>query len=286
VRLAVTGATGFVGRYLVPAALAAGHEVVALVRPGRRVAPAPGLTLREGDLASARALADLVKDAEVVVHLAALGVQGRDRDPAAMEAANVAGALRVVEAMAAARVERLVAAGSVLELAPEDPYGASKTESRRRLAEATARLGLRGWYLRLASLYGPGDDAQKLLPAAAAAARAGQPFEMTPGGQVREWLHVDDAVAALLRACQVPAPAPLTELDVGTGEGVALVDLVRQVYRLAGRDDALVRAGARPYRAGEVMRLVMDPAAARAALGWAPRVALEDGLRALVVGQG
>jgi UDP-glucose 4-epimerase len=84
----------------------------------------------------------------------------------------------------------------------------------------------------------------------------------------------------------VGSPSPLAELDVGTGEGVALVELVRQVYRLAGRDEALVRAGARPYRAGEVMRLVMDPAAARAALGWAPRVALEDGLRALVVGQG
>jgi nucleoside-diphosphate-sugar epimerase len=282
VRLAVTGATGFVGRHLLPAALRAGHEVVALVRPGRTLPPAPGLTVVAGELGNAAVLEPLVRGADAVVHLAALGVQGRDRDPAAMEAANVAGALRLAEAMAAAGVARLVAAGSVLELSPEDPYGASKAESRRRLAEAAARLGLRGWYLRLASLYGPGDDPQKLLPAAVAAARAGQPFEMTPGGQVREWLHVDDAVAALLRACQLAPPSPLAELDVGTGEGVPLADLVRQVYRLAGRDEALVRAGARPYRAGEVMRLVMDPSGAQAAFGWAPKIPLEAGLRALL----
>lgn len=283
-RLAVTGATGFVGRHLVPAALEAGHEVAALVRPGRAVAPARRLSVVEGDLGEPAALGRLVADAEAVVHLAALGVQGRDRDPAAMEAANVAGTLRLAEAMAAAGVRRLVATGSVLELGPGDPYWMSKARSREALAGAAARLGLHGWYLRLASLYGPGDDPQKLLPAAIAAARAGQPFEMTPGGQVREWLHVDDAVAALLSACERPSPAPLAELDVGTGEGVALAELVRQVFRQAGQDEALVRLGARPYREGEVMRLVVDPAGARAALGWAPRVALADGLRRLVAG--
>jgi dTDP-6-deoxy-L-talose 4-dehydrogenase (NAD+) len=281
-RLALTGTTGFLGRSLLPAALRAGHQVTALVRPGRAVPAASGLQLVEGDLSTPGPLRRLVNGAEVVIHLAAVGVQGRDREPAAMEVANVAGAARVCEAMAAAGVVRLVAAGTVLELAPLDPYGASKVAGREALAAAAARLGLGGWYLRLASLYGPDDDAEKLLPSAVAAALAGRNFPMTPGAQLREWLHVEDAVAALLAAAARPPPPGLTALDVGTGQGVALVQLVRQVYRLAGADEGLVQAGARPYRAGEVMRLVGDPAAASAALDWAPKVSLEEGLLRLV----
>ena len=283
-RLALTGTTGFLGRHLLPAALGAGHQLSALVRPGRGVPPGPGLRLVEGDLASPGALRALVEGAEVVLHLAAVGVQGRDRNLRAMEEANVAGTGRLCEAMAAAGVERLVAAGTALELAPGDAYGASKSAGRLALAAAAARLRLRGWYLRFASLYGSDDDAEKLLPAAVASARAGRPFQMTPGKQVREWLHVDDAVAALLAAAGREPPPGLTELDVGTGEGVALVELVHRVYLLAGADPSLVKAGARPYRTGELMRLVMDPAATRAALGWAPQVELEAGLRRLVAG--
>jgi nucleoside-diphosphate-sugar epimerase len=284
-RLAVTGATGFLGRHLVPAALAAGHTVRALVRPGRTVAPAKGLSVVTGDLGSHEPLGELTDGVEQVVHLAALGVQGRDRATTAMAAANVGGAVRLAEAMAASGVTRLVAAGTVLELGGADEYGRSKAEAFRALQGAAARFGLRGWYLRLASVYGPDDDPEKLLPSAVAAARAGRPFEMTPGAQQREWLHVDDAVAALLRACQVEPPAAFADLDVGTGHGIALAGLVREVYRLAGRDVALVQAGARAYRAGEVMRLVTSPARARAALGWAPSVPLTEGLRRLVRGE-
>lgn len=281
-RLAVTGSTGFLGRHFVPAALRAGHEVKALVRPGRRVEPSKGLTLVEGDLGTEAALASLVSGADVVLHLAALGVQSRDRDAALMAEANVRGAVRLAEMMARTGVRRLVVAGTVLEYAPEDPYGASKAAGFRALAEAAARLGLEGWYLRLASLYGPGDDGQKFLPAAIRAARARQPFEMTPGSQEREWLHVDDAVTALLAAADRRAPAPLQAVDVGTGVGLSLLELVRRVFDLAGADPGLVKAGARPYRAGEVMRLVMEPAGASGLLAWTPRVTLEDGLRALV----
>ena len=281
-RVAVTGASGFLGRRFVAAAAAAGHRVAALVRPGRAVEPAPGLEVIEGDLSSFTALRALVQRADVVLHLAAAGVQSRDRAPRTMSLTNVDGPARLAEAMAASKVGRLVATGSVLEYAPGDAYGVSKTEGFHALGAAVARLGLRGWYLRLASLYGPGDDREKLLPSAVEAARSGSAFDMTPGAQVREWLHVEDAVAALLRGCELEPPPGLTELDVGTGVGVALVDLIREVYRLAGRDEALVRAGARPYRPEEVMRLVMDPARARTTLGWSPVVTLSDGLRRLV----
>jgi dTDP-L-rhamnose 4-epimerase len=105
---------------------------------------------------------------------------------------------------------------------------------------------------------------------------------MTAGAQVREWLHLDDAVAALLAAAAGPVRGAEV-VNVGTGEGHALRDVVAQVFAEAGAAPALVRAGERPYRAGEVHRIVMDCTRARTALpGWAPRVPLRGGLGALV----
>lgn len=302
-RLAVTGTTGFLGRHLAAAAVARGHQVRALVRPGR--AAPDGVEPVAGDLADAAALSRLVDGAEAVLHLAALGVQSRDRDWSRLVEVNVAQPLALAEAAARAGVGRLVVAGTVLEYrghgrlpdapAPlpalcgedspaeaSDPYGATKAAGGLLLRARAAELGLPWWYLRLASLYGPGDDAQKLLPGALQAARAHRPFEMSGGEQVREWLHVDDAVATLLAAAAAP-PQGGELVNVGTGEGVALREVVRRAFELAGADPDLVRLGARPYRRGEVHRLVMTAERARARFPGRPApVALDEGLAALV----
>jgi nucleoside-diphosphate-sugar epimerase len=304
-RLAVTGTTGFLGRHLTEAAVRRGHAVRALVRAGR---PIPhGAEPVAGELSDRAALHRLVAGAEVVLHLAALGVQSRDRDWERMVSVNVKQPLALAEEAARAGARSLVAAGTVLEYrghgrlpdAPAplpalcaedsstdagDPYGATKAAGGLVLRARARDLGLPCWYLRLASMYGPGDDEQKFLPAAVAAARGRRPFDMTPGEQVREWLHVDDAVEALLAAADAPAPAPETgaTVNVGTGEGLALRDVVRRAFERCGADPALVRPGARPYRTGEVHRLVMTTERARAMLpGWSARVGLDEGLAAL-----
>lgn len=303
-RLAVTGSTGFMGRHLVAAALSRGHEVRALVRPGREVPT--GAQPVAGDLADPAALARLVDGAEVLLHLAALGVQSRDRDWGRLVEVNVARPLALVDAAARAGVGLVVAAGTVLEYRghgrlpeapaplpavcgedapadPLDPYGATKAAGGALLRARAVEAGLPCWYLRLASMYGPGDDAQKLLPSALAAARAGRPFELSGGEQVREWLHVDDAVEALLAAAAAPPRAGAEVVNVGTGQGLTLREVAGRVFELAGADPALLRLGARPYRRGEVHRLVMTTERARAR--WPGRPAprpFEDGLAALV----
>jgi UDP-glucose 4-epimerase len=112
---------------------------------------------------------------------------------------------------------------------------------------------------------------------------AKEPFEMTEGAQVREWLHADDAVRAVLAAAATDPPQPALTVNVGTAEGIALRDVVRLVFEIAGADPSLVRAGALPYRAGDVHRLVMDTSRARAALrGFRAATPLARGLEALV----
>ena len=303
-RLAVTGATGFLGRRVLSLALGAGHAVRALVRPGRApLAPHPSLALVPGDLEDANALAALTAGADAVLHLAALGVHSRDRDWARMARVNVLAPVALVEASVRGGVRRLVAVGTCLEYAghgrlpdapapPDAPslkedaplesadgYGATKAAGGIVLRALARDRGLPCWYLRIASLVGEGDDEGKLLPAALLAATSGRPYETTGGEQVREWLHVDDAADAVLRAAErAPPGGDPTVVNVGTGEGVALHELVVQAFRAAGASADLVRAGAKPYRRGEVHRLVMDPSRANELLGFTPRRTLAEGL--------
>lgn len=303
--IALTGTTGFLGRRFAATALAGGHAVRGLVSSRAGGLP-EGVEAIRGALEDASSTRALVQGAEVLVHLAAAGVQSRDRAVERMARVNVIAPLALLSEAKAAGVRRVVAAGTCLEYTghgrlpdapvasappldeasptePADPYGATKAAGGLLLRTHARALGLPAWYLRLASLYGPGDDPAKLLPAAVRAAVARGPFEMTGGAQAREWLHVEDATRALLAAAAGDPPEPAALVNVGTGAGVALADLVRLVFEAAGADPALVRAGARPYRAGEVHHLVMDCARARSALpGWRAGTELRCGLEELV----
>ncbi len=90
-RILVTGATGYVGRRLVTAALDSGLEVVAAVRDPRRIAPAPGLTAAAYDLCSAGGLDETLAGIDTVVHLAVI----LDPDPGAGEDPNTRGSQRL-----------------------------------------------------------------------------------------------------------------------------------------------------------------------------------------------
>jgi len=304
VRVAITGATGFLGRHLVPAALRAGHEVTVLVRPG--AARPVGVQSVAGHLGDSTALHRLVDGVEAVIHLAAVGVQARSRQWDAMIATNVVDPQRLLVAAHAAGVERMVALGTCLEyqghgklpgapaagaprchegdeLEAVEPYGASKAAGGLLLRSRARTAGLPCWYLRLAAVYGPDDDSEKVLPAAAAAARENRPMDLSGGEQVREWIFVDDAVAAVLVAATTPPPDGVDAINVGTGEAHRLVDVAYRIFDLAGADRALLRRGALPYRAGEAHHLVMTHELARRALGgWEPKVGLDDGLQRLL----
>lgn len=303
--VALTGTTGFLGRQFASAGRAAGHAIRGLVVPGGPPAR-QGMESVTGDLADAKALKKLLAGADVLVHLAALGLAPQDRTWDRMALVNVVQPLALLEAAAEAKVRHVVLAGSSLEYTghgrlpdapaqgeprcdessptdPSEPVGATKAAGGI-LERARARaLGLPAWYLRFSQLYGPGDDPDKILPLAVRAAVARQPFDLSEGEEVREWLHVGDAVRALLAAVAAEPTEPVTIVNVGTGVGVRLVEVVRSAFEVAGANPELVRAGARPYRKNEMHRLVMDVSQAQRWLGgWRPRIDLLHGLEGIV----
>ncbi|MBM3595646.1 MAG: NAD-dependent epimerase/dehydratase family protein, partial [Alphaproteobacteria bacterium] len=126
-RLAITGATGFVGQALLGLALDEGCEVAALAR--RRQERREGVEWVAGDLAAPDALRAMMRDADAVIHVAGV-VNAPDR--AGFEAGNATGTLNVIESAKAAGVSRLVHVSSLSAREPHlSDYGASKARAEK-----------------------------------------------------------------------------------------------------------------------------------------------------------
>jgi nucleoside-diphosphate-sugar epimerase len=250
-RLAITGATGFVGSAVLDAARAEGHEVRALAR---RDQPArEGVTWVRGDLNDTAALAALVQGADAVIHVAGLT---NTPDPAAFEIANVTGTANVLSAMSAAGVKRLVFVSSLSARKPGlSAYGASKAKAEG-LVEAS---GLDWTTVRPPGVYGPRDvDYLEMFRTA----KWG--FVPLPPGGASSIIHADD-LARLLVGLAGPTASLLEdsgsrkatfkqtyEPDDGREGGWSHKDLAAAIGRAVGR--------ARVF-APHLPRIVLDAAA-------------------------
>lgn len=286
--LALTGATGFVGRHTVDRALAAGHSVRALTR---RPQPArDGVTWIQGALDDPAALARLVTGADAVVHIAGV-VSAPDR--AGFAAGNIEGTRAVVAAAMAAGVDRFV---HVSSLAAREPglslYGWSKRE-----AEALVEASPLWWTIvRPSGVYGPGDteflDMFRL-------ARFGLAF--TPPAGRMSLVAVEDLARLLVTLACTTEPRALYEVDDGTTLDHS--GLARAIGRAVGRarmtpialPAPFLRAAARldrrwrgakakltPDRVGYLLHpdWTADPALRPPPELWTPAVAAEAGLAA------
>ena len=257
-KLAITGATGFVGSHLVDVALATGHEVKALTR--RNQPPRDNLDWIAGDLSSRDALEQLVDDVDAVIHVA-----GTISAPTAagFEKGNVRGTLAMLAAATAGGVQRFVHVSSLAAREPKlSLYGASKAK-----AEALVHgSGLDWAIVRPPAVYGPGDKETLEL---FRMAKLGLML-MPPKGHVSV-IHADDLARLLLALAPYPAPSNiLIEPDDGkpggwshrefarslaraVGVRAAVISSPGILLRLAARVDHLVR--------GERAKLTVDRAA-------------------------
>ncbi len=286
-RILITGATGFIGRYLTGRLVEAGAEVWTTGLPDEQ--PPSGTTCHLSlDVRDADAVRAVVAEAapQVVFHLAAVGVTDPGVDPALALAVNGGGTVHLLEALREWDVRRIVLVGTCYEygareaiegLDPFNAYAASKVA-----AWAFGRMywrahGLPVVTVRPFQVYGPGQPMHTLIPAAIRAALTGEDFPMTPGEQERDFVYVEDVVEGMLAAATAP-DIEGQSLDLGTGQAHAVREVVERIWALTGARGRIL-AGALPYRAGEVMHLVADADRTARLTGWRARVGLEEGLR-------
>ena len=288
-RVLVTGATGFIGTRLCARAVQEG----AIVHGLSRRPPAAGggeVHWERGDLTDTAATRDLVERVrpDVVIHLASEVSGSRDLGMVLpMLRANLLAAVNLMVACAEIGCDRVVLAGSMEEpdlgdeaAVAQSPYAAAKWGALTYARHLHALHALPVVHLCVFMVYGPGQlDLHKLVPYVTVSLLRGRSPALTSGARAVDWIHVDDVVAAFLRAAVVPGVAGRS-LDVGSGELVTARDLVLRLSAFAG-GPAEPAFGAIPDRALERTRRA-ETAPARQALGWRAEVPLEAGLEQTV----
>jgi UDP-glucose 4-epimerase len=294
VRALVTGGAGFIGSHLVDALLAQGDEVTIVdhLRPERAAsfdaAAARGARLVRADVTDVAAMLEAFGAArpEVVYHLAAqIDVRRSVADPSTDAHVNVGGTAAVLEAARHAGARRVILASTAgvygdpatlptpetSPVAPLSPYAASKAAAETYMALFARLHGLSTLSLRMANVYGPGQNPHGEAGVVAifcAAAVERRPVTIFgDGAQTRDFVYVRDVVEAFLTAGRGDEQG-IVNLSPGTETSVAA---------LAG--ELGVEAVAGPARLGEIGRSSLDPGQAARRLGWRARTPLSEGLR-------
>ena len=297
-RVLVTGATGFVGRWLVRELEAAGHEAIG--------AP-PSSVLDLTDVPAAVRLVDETQP-DAIAHLAGVAYAPDARaDPDRAMRINAGGTQAVVEAIRASRSPiRLLVTGSsevygrpdvedlpLSESAPlrtDQPYGLSKLAQEAVGVEAATRYGIQVIVTRAFNHTGPGQRPDFVAPALARRvlqARLTGAHEIRVGNiEVRRDLgDVRDVVRAYRLLLEMPLAErdrSVTVLNVATGRAVSIRAVLETLCRLAGVEaEAVVDPSL--VRPDDPLEIVGDASALRALTGWKPEIALEQTLSDLLI---
>ena len=296
-RVLVTGGAGFIGSHFAKRLKAAGDDVRALDKLTYSGNPAnlegTGIELVAADICDAEAVAEAAAGVDAIVNFAAeTHVDRSILGPAEFIQTNVAGVQVLLDQARVAGI-RLVHVstdevyGDVAEgvssveddpLRPSSPYSASKAGGDLQVLAAVRTFGVNASITRGSNTYGPNQYPEKVLPLFVTNALDGQPLPLYGDGrQVRDWLHVDDHCAAIELVLRQGEAGEV--YNVGAGEEHENVELTRLIVEQLGADNALVRHV--EDRAGHDRRYSLDTAKLRA-LGWKPRHAWEEGVRATV----
>ena len=304
-RALVTGASGFIGSTLVDRLLADGHTVIGVddLSTGRLgnldgARAAARFDFVEADIVTAD-LIGLLGDIrpQVVFHLAAqIDVRRSVADPEFDATVNAVGTVRLAEAARRAGVGRIVntsSGGSIygvpsvhptpesVPVDPASPYAASKVAAEVYLNSFRHLYGLDCTHIAPANVYGPRQDPHGeagVVAIFSQALLAGEPTTVFgDGGNTRDYVYVDDVVDAFVRAAGIDGGG--RRFNIGTGVQTSDRELHTVVAAAVGVADEPRFA---PARLGDLRDSCLDSAAARAALGWRPAVALEEGVRRTV----
>ena len=273
-KVLLTGVTGFIGSHVARELLRRGHEVHATVRDGadrRRIADLDALRLHPGGIDTIPVRPD------VAISLAWIATPGKyltapeNRD--CLEATRrLLASLECRAVVAGTCFEFDTSLGRLREDSPTKPttlYAQCKDELRREVERRPDSAWVRFFYQ-----YGPWEDERRLVPTVIRSLLRGQEARVSPGGQGRDFLHVEDVASAVASV----AESGLTGcVNVGAGEAPTVKELVSTIGALTGRPE-LVRYGAVPYYEGEPMLIVADNAKLRSS-GWTRKWSMTEGLR-------
>ncbi|WP_405858370.1 dTDP-glucose 4,6-dehydratase [Streptomyces sp. NBC_00090] len=305
-KILVTGGAGFIGSHYVRTLLDDGYEDWAgchvtvldkLTYAGNRdnlPASHPRMTFVHGDICDTELLRGLLPGHDAVVHFAAESHVDRSLESAEeFVRTNVTGTQRLLDAVLAAKVRRVVHVstdevyGSIDEgswteewpLEPNSPYSASKASSDLLARSYWRTHGLNLSITRCSNNYGPYQHPEKLIPLFVTNLIEGEQVPLYgDGGNIREWLHVDDHCRAIDLVLNRGRAGEI--YNVGGGNEQTNLAITERLLELTGSDWSKVRRVA--DRKAHDLRYSLDETKISEELGYAPRIPFEEGLASTV----
>ena len=299
----VVGGARYIGKQTVRFLLAAGHQVTVYdnLSRGHREAVPDGL-LVEGELTDRSKLVSVFREHQIesVMHFAAFALVNESvNDPSLYYRNNVIAALELLEAMKEAEVKKIVFSSTtatygepeampISEATPQqpiNPYGFTKLVIERALADYATAYGF-GYaalrYFNAAGAHPDGmigedhDPESHLIPVVLQVALGqreqitvfGDDFATPDGTCLRDYIHVDDLASAHLRALEQIEPGKGICVNLGTGRGTSVREIVEACRKVTGHPIPTVMGD---RRAGDPAELVADNRLAKKLLDWTPK---------------
>jgi UDP-glucose 4-epimerase len=292
-KILVTGGCGFIGSHIADAYIGMGHDVVVVDNLSTGVIDNlnPNARFYEKDITSAIDEIFRAEKFDVVNHHAAqINVRTSVDDPIYDARVNVLGTLNLLRLASEYSVRRFIYAssgGAVYgepqgypiregeKLCPLSPYGASKVAAENYVVTYSRLYGLEHVILRYSNVYGP----RQIIKSEAGVISIfvdrilrNEPCTVYGDGkQVRDYVYVDDVVAANIKALECGPDI----FNIGTGIETSVNDLIHIFSTILKKEIQHNHVEPRP---GEVFRNVLDYGRACSEIGWQPRTALKDGI--------
>src|SRR5260221_1333881 len=298
-RYLVTGGAGFIGSNTVDELVRRGHGVVVLddLSSGKEDNLAEvrsKITFMKGSITDIEAVQKAMVQADYVIHLAArTSVPRSVKDPVDTNRINVDGTLNVLVAARDNKVKRVVFAASSsaygdtptlpksedMQPVPISPYGVSKYVGELYAQTFDRGYGLENVCLRYFNIFGPRQDPDS--PYSGVLSRFSTSFlDSTPsvvfgdGEQTRDFTYVDNAVQAIILACEAPSASGRT-FNIGTGYAVSLNQVLQILQKAPGKT---LETKYEPSREGDIRDSLADIRFAKEFLGYDLTVLFEEGL--------
>lgn len=276
-KILVTGATGFIGKHLIPALLKADYEVY-------------GVGSISGDITKAETWSDF-PECDYLIHLAGRSfVPLSWSDPSGFIRVNLMGTIAALDYCRKYNAKLIFLSSylygnppslPIAEACPiiaSNPYGLSKKLAEDACGFYSASYGVPATILRPFNVYGPGQNENFLIPSIIQQVLNADKVTVKDLEPKRDYIYIDDLISAILKSLN--NINGINIFNVGSGISYSVADLIRTVQQIKQSNLPVVSGNER--RKDEIMDTIADISKAKRELGWEPQWSLEQGIKKML----